>query len=208
MTRDTVNVLSIPWVGNTARKLVGNILNVLMSHLGFPRYIVHVLTVYLQCPGSGNWGLPPVIGFEAKSSNAWLVAQLPVMATGKLPAPGRSYQDAQPCFGPPLWGEELTWDQISNGIQLQTIYLSFGCMMAIGYCMKTTNTWGIDSFNVCYFPKNLTNMVCYYLLAILKGLLQDSCMGRRRSACNTTCSYMSSTGRGQHQQGFLPPYSS
>ena len=47
MTRDTVNVLSIPWVGNTARWV-------------FPRYIVHVLTVYLQCPGSGNWYLSPV----------------------------------------------------------------------------------------------------------------------------------------------------
>ena len=61
MTRDTVGVLSIPCAGNTARKLVGNILNVLMmDQVGFPRYIVHVLTVYLQCPGSGNWYLSPV----------------------------------------------------------------------------------------------------------------------------------------------------
>lgn len=99
-------------------------------------------------------------------------------------------------------GSDKQWNPTSNNLPILWLY------DAIGYCMKTANTWGIDSFNVCYFPKNLTNMVCYYLLAILKGLLQDSCMGRRRSACNTTCSYMSSTGRGQHQQGFLPPYPS
>ena len=63
MIRDIVNVLSISWARNTARKLVGNILNVLMMYqLGFSGYIVHVLTMYLQCPGLGNWGLPPVGG--------------------------------------------------------------------------------------------------------------------------------------------------
>ena len=46
MTRDTVNVLSIPWVGNTARKLVGNIFNVLMmDQVGFSQ-------VHCPCPYS------------------------------------------------------------------------------------------------------------------------------------------------------------
>ena len=46
MTRDTVNVLSIPWVGNTARKLVGDILNVLMmDQVGFSQ-------VHCPCPYS------------------------------------------------------------------------------------------------------------------------------------------------------------
>ena len=46
MTRDTVNVLSIPRAGNTARKLVGNILNVLMmDQVGFSQ-------VHCPCPYS------------------------------------------------------------------------------------------------------------------------------------------------------------
>ena len=36
----------------------------------FPRYIVHVLAMYLQCPGSGNWGLPPVIAKQKRCSAA------------------------------------------------------------------------------------------------------------------------------------------
>ena len=44
MTRDTVNVLSISWARNTASKLVGNILNVLvMYQLGFSQ-------VHCPCP--------------------------------------------------------------------------------------------------------------------------------------------------------------
>ena len=71
MIRDIVNVLSIFWARNTARKLVGNILNVLMIYSWvFPRYIVHVLAMYLQCPGSGNWGLPPVIAKQKRCSAA------------------------------------------------------------------------------------------------------------------------------------------
>ena len=46
MTRDTVNVLSIPCTGNTARGLVGNILNVLMmDQVGFSQ-------VHCPCPYS------------------------------------------------------------------------------------------------------------------------------------------------------------
>ena len=45
MIRDIVNVLSIFWARNTARKLVGNILNVLMMYqLGFSQ--VHCLCLY------------------------------------------------------------------------------------------------------------------------------------------------------------------
>ena len=44
MIRDIVNVLSIFWARNTARRLVGNILNVLMMYqLGFSR-------VHCPCP--------------------------------------------------------------------------------------------------------------------------------------------------------------
>ena len=46
MTRDTVNVLSIPCTGNTARKLLGNILNILMmDQVGFSQ-------VHCPCPCS------------------------------------------------------------------------------------------------------------------------------------------------------------
>ena len=46
MTRNTVNVLSISWAGTTARKLVGNILNVLMMYqVGFSQ-------VHCPCPYS------------------------------------------------------------------------------------------------------------------------------------------------------------
>ena len=68
--------------------------------------------------------------------------------------------------GPPLRGEELIRDQISNGIQPRTIYLVFGQMMAIRRRSKDTNARGIDSFNACYFPKSLTDAICYYLVVI------------------------------------------
>jgi hypothetical protein len=68
--------------------------------------------------------------------------------------------------GPPLRGEEITRDQISNGIQLRTLYLTFGQMIAIRRHSKDTNSKGMDSFNVCYFPKCLTEAICYYLLVI------------------------------------------
>ena len=42
----------------------------------FPRYIVHVLTMYLQCPGSGNWGLPPVSGMLLYNWVKWQVSNL------------------------------------------------------------------------------------------------------------------------------------
>ena len=46
MARDIVDVLSISWAGNTARKLVGNILNALMmDQLGFSQ-------VHCPCPHS------------------------------------------------------------------------------------------------------------------------------------------------------------
>lgn len=68
--------------------------------------------------------------------------------------------------GPPLRGEEIIRDQISNGIQLRTIYLSFGQILAIRRHSKNTNAKGKDPFNVCYFPQSLTNAIFYYLLII------------------------------------------
>lgn len=68
--------------------------------------------------------------------------------------------------GPPLRGEELIRDQISNGIQPRTIYLVFGQIMAIRRHSKDTNLRGVDAFNVCYFPKSLTDAICYYLLVV------------------------------------------
>ena len=68
--------------------------------------------------------------------------------------------------GPPLRGEEITRDQIRNGIQLRTIYLSFGQIVGIRRHSKDTNARGMDPFNVCYFPKCLTDAICYYLVVI------------------------------------------
>jgi len=70
--------------------------------------------------------------------------------------------------GPPLRGEEIIWDQISNGIQPRTLYLAFGqiSMIAIRRHSKDTNAKGIDPFNVCYFPQSLTDAICYYILVI------------------------------------------
>lgn len=68
--------------------------------------------------------------------------------------------------GPPLRGEEIIRDQISNGTQPRTLYLIFGQMVAIRRHEKTTNSKGMDAFNVCYFPQSLTDAVCYYLLVI------------------------------------------
>lgn len=68
--------------------------------------------------------------------------------------------------GPPLRGEEIIRDQITNGIQLRTLYLSFGQMVAIRRHSKDTNARGMDPFNVCYFPKCLTEAICYYLLVV------------------------------------------
>lgn len=68
--------------------------------------------------------------------------------------------------GPPLRGEELIRDQIRNGIQPRTLYLAFGQMVAIRRHSKTTNSAGVDPFNVCYFPQSLTDSICYYLLVI------------------------------------------
>jgi len=68
--------------------------------------------------------------------------------------------------GPPLRGEDVVRDQIRNGIQPRTLYLCFGQMVAIRRHSKDTNSKGIDPFNVCYFPKSLTDAICYYLLVI------------------------------------------
>jgi hypothetical protein len=83
--------------------------------------------------------------------------------------------------GPPLRGEEITRDQISNGIQLRTLYLTFGQMIAIRRYSKTTNADGTDSFNVCYFPTCLTDAICYYLLAIrpLEKLVAAQLYGKK-----------------------------
>lgn len=68
--------------------------------------------------------------------------------------------------GPPVRGEEIVRDQITNGIQIRTVYLSFGQMLLIRRRAKDTNRRGIDAFNVCYLPASLTDLVCYYLLVI------------------------------------------
>jgi hypothetical protein len=68
--------------------------------------------------------------------------------------------------GPPLRGEDLVRDQITNAIQPRTIYLSFGKIMAIRRHSKVTNLKGIDPFNVCFFPKGLSEAICYYLLVV------------------------------------------
>ena len=53
------------WAFPALGTLQGNCLGTFWMYLWwtrwvFPRYIVHVLAVYLQCPGSGNWYLSPV----------------------------------------------------------------------------------------------------------------------------------------------------
>jgi hypothetical protein len=68
--------------------------------------------------------------------------------------------------GPPLRGEEIIRDQITNGVQRRTIYLVFGQIMAIRRHSKNTNVKGMDAFNVCYFPKSLTDSISYYLLVV------------------------------------------
>ena len=68
--------------------------------------------------------------------------------------------------GPPVRGEEIIRDQITNGIQPRTIYLMFGQLIAIRRHSKDTHARGIDPFNVCYFPQSLTKAICYYLLVI------------------------------------------
>jgi len=68
--------------------------------------------------------------------------------------------------GPPVRGEELVRDQISNGIQLRTLYMTFGQMLLIRRRSKDTNRRGIDAFNVCYLPECLKDALCYYLLVI------------------------------------------
>lgn len=66
---------------------------------------------------------------------------------------------------PPLRGEELVLDQIENGCQLRTLYLVFGQMLAIRCRSKDTWARGIDVFNACYFPRKLTEAICYYVIA-------------------------------------------
>jgi len=68
--------------------------------------------------------------------------------------------------GPPLQGEDIIRDQIRNRIQPWTLYLCFGQMVVIRHYSKDTNTKGMDPFNICYFPKSLTDATCYYLLVI------------------------------------------
>jgi len=68
--------------------------------------------------------------------------------------------------GPPLRGEDIVRDQIRNGIQPRTLYLCFGQMVAIRRHSKDMNSKGIDPFNICYFPKSLTDAICYYLLVV------------------------------------------
>ena len=68
--------------------------------------------------------------------------------------------------GPPVRGEELIRDQITNGIQPRTVYLSFGRLIFIRRHSKDTNARGTDAFNVRYLPQNLSDAICYYLLVI------------------------------------------
>ena len=84
MTRNTVNVLSISWAGKTARKLVGNILNVLMMcQLGFSQ-------VHCPCPYSVftmSWVrklvfVPSVIPVIEEDSN-----DIPILEENRDPIP-------------------------------------------------------------------------------------------------------------------------
>jgi hypothetical protein len=68
--------------------------------------------------------------------------------------------------GPPCRGTEQVEDQISNGIQPRTLYLSFGRFLTIRRHTKNTHASGLDAFNVCYYPKALTELITYYLLVV------------------------------------------
>ena len=68
--------------------------------------------------------------------------------------------------GPPCRGTEQMADQISNGIQPRSLYLSFGNLLTIRRRTKTTHAVGVDAFSVCYYPKVLTDLITYYLLVI------------------------------------------
>ena len=68
--------------------------------------------------------------------------------------------------GPPCRGTEQMADQITNGIQPRTLYLSFGRLLAIRRHTKNTHASGLDAFNVCYYPQALTELITYYLLVI------------------------------------------
>jgi len=68
--------------------------------------------------------------------------------------------------GPPVRGEELVRDQITNGIQIRTLYRCFDQMVLIRRRSKDTHARGIDAFNICYLPKALTDVLTYYLLVI------------------------------------------
>lgn len=84
--------------------------------------------------------------------------------------------------GPPLRGEELVLDQIENGVRPRSIYLIFGQMLAIRRRSKDTHARGVDSFNPCYFPKKLTDAICYYLVVIrpLEKLVAEKLYPKRK----------------------------
>lgn len=68
--------------------------------------------------------------------------------------------------GPPVRGEEIVRDQITNGLQPRSLYLAFGRFILVRRHSKDTNARGMDPFNVRYLPQNLTEAISYYLLVI------------------------------------------
>ena len=68
--------------------------------------------------------------------------------------------------GPPCRGTEQMADQISNSTQPRTLYLVHGQLLTIRRHTKSTHATGLDAFNICFFPKALTELITYYLLVI------------------------------------------
>jgi hypothetical protein len=68
--------------------------------------------------------------------------------------------------GPPCRGTEQMADQISNSTQPRTLYLVHGQLLTIRRHTKSTHATGLDAFNICFFPKVLTELITYYLLVV------------------------------------------
>jgi hypothetical protein len=68
--------------------------------------------------------------------------------------------------GPPCRGTEQMEDQISNGVKPRTVYLNFGRLLTVRRHTKNTHASGLDAFNICFYPKILTELITYYLLVV------------------------------------------
>jgi hypothetical protein len=68
--------------------------------------------------------------------------------------------------GPPCCGIEQMANQILNGLQLRTLYLSFRQLLSICRHTKNIHASGLNTFNVCYYLQVLTNLIIYYLLVV------------------------------------------